>query len=53
MLYRRMKLKRKRLTSSEGIRLVRGNRQRGADPWLFVIEGSGTALVKKRRYKPE
>jgi mannose-6-phosphate isomerase-like protein (cupin superfamily) len=27
------------------------NRHRGADQWLFVIEGSGTALVKKKRYK--
>jgi mannose-6-phosphate isomerase-like protein (cupin superfamily) len=27
------------------------NRHRGADQWLFVIEGSGTALVKKRRHK--
>ena len=26
------------------------NRHRGADQWLFVIEGSGTALVKKKRY---
>ena len=70
MLYRRMKLK--RLTLSEGFRVVRGNRRsqaaemviapggaegdprnrhRGADQWLFVIEGSGIALVKKKRYK--
>jgi mannose-6-phosphate isomerase-like protein (cupin superfamily) len=28
-----------------------GNRHRGADQWLFVVEGSGSALVKKRRYK--
>ena len=27
------------------------NRHRGADQWLFVIEGSGSALVKKKRYK--
>ena len=26
------------------------NRHRGADQWLFVIEGSGSALVKKTRY---
>lgn len=26
------------------------NRHRGADQWLFVIEGSGTARVKKKRY---
>jgi mannose-6-phosphate isomerase-like protein (cupin superfamily) len=70
MLYRAMRLK--RLTLSEGFRVVRGNRRsqaaemviapggaegdprnrhRGADQWLLVIEGSGTALVKKKRYK--
>jgi mannose-6-phosphate isomerase-like protein (cupin superfamily) len=27
------------------------NRHRGADQWLYVIEGSGTALVQKNRYK--
>src|SRR3954465_14259940 len=27
------------------------NRHRGADQWLFVVDGSGEALVKKRRYK--
>jgi len=27
-----------------------GNRHRGADQWLFVVEGDGTALVKGRRY---
>jgi mannose-6-phosphate isomerase-like protein (cupin superfamily) len=27
-----------------------GNRHRGADQWLFVVEGQGTALVKGRRY---
>lgn len=26
------------------------NRHRGADQWLFVIAGTGTALVKKKRY---
>jgi mannose-6-phosphate isomerase-like protein (cupin superfamily) len=28
-----------------------GNRHRGADQWLYVIAGSGTALVKSKRYK--
>lgn len=28
-----------------------GNRHRGADQWLFVVEGSGEALVKNRRYR--
>jgi mannose-6-phosphate isomerase-like protein (cupin superfamily) len=27
------------------------NRHRGADQWLYVIAGAGTALVKKRRYR--
>jgi mannose-6-phosphate isomerase-like protein (cupin superfamily) len=27
------------------------NRHRGADQWLFVLEGRGEALVRKRRYK--
>lgn len=27
------------------------NRHRGADQWLYVIAGSGSALVKTRRYK--
>jgi mannose-6-phosphate isomerase-like protein (cupin superfamily) len=27
------------------------NRHRGADQWLFVIAGTGTALVKKKRYR--
>lgn len=27
------------------------NRHRGADQWLFVIAGTGSALVNKRRYK--
>ena len=27
------------------------NRHRGADQWLFVIAGTGSALVKKKRYK--
>ncbi len=27
-----------------------GNRHRGADQWLFVVSGSGTALIKGRRY---
>ena len=26
------------------------NRHRGADQWLFVVEGSGSALIKRRRY---
>ena len=26
------------------------NRHRGADQWLFVVAGSGTAIVKGRRY---
>ena len=26
-----------------------GNRHRGADQWLFVIEGKGTAIVNWRR----
>jgi mannose-6-phosphate isomerase-like protein (cupin superfamily) len=27
------------------------NRHRGADQWLFVISGSGTARVNEHRYK--
>lgn len=27
------------------------NRHRGADQWLYVVEGTGTALVKENRYK--
>ena len=27
-----------------------GNRHRGADQWLFVVEGRGVAKVKKKRY---
>ena len=27
-----------------------GNRHRGADQWLFVLEGRGSALLKNRRY---
>jgi mannose-6-phosphate isomerase-like protein (cupin superfamily) len=27
------------------------NRHRGADQWLFVVDGRGEALVKHRRYK--
>jgi mannose-6-phosphate isomerase-like protein (cupin superfamily) len=27
------------------------NRHRGADQWLFVVEGRGEAHVKKRRYR--
>ena len=27
------------------------NRHRGADQWLFVVEGRGSALVKNRRYR--
>jgi mannose-6-phosphate isomerase-like protein (cupin superfamily) len=27
------------------------NRHRGADQWLFVVDGRGEALVKNRRYK--
>jgi mannose-6-phosphate isomerase-like protein (cupin superfamily) len=26
------------------------NRHRGADQWLFVISGTGVALIKGRRY---
>ena len=26
------------------------NRHRGADQWLFVVSGRGTALLKRRRY---
>ena len=26
------------------------NRHRGADQWLFVIEGRGSALIKQRRH---
>jgi mannose-6-phosphate isomerase-like protein (cupin superfamily) len=26
------------------------NRHRGADQWLYVVAGSGTAIVKGRRY---
>jgi mannose-6-phosphate isomerase-like protein (cupin superfamily) len=26
------------------------NRHRGADQWLFVVSGKGTALVNRRRY---
>lgn len=28
----------------------RGNRHRGADQWLYVVSGSGTALVNGRRH---
>ena len=28
-----------------------GNRHRGADQWLFVVEGTGSALMKGRRHK--
>jgi mannose-6-phosphate isomerase-like protein (cupin superfamily) len=28
-----------------------GNRHRGADQWLFVLSGSGEALVSGRRHK--
>jgi mannose-6-phosphate isomerase-like protein (cupin superfamily) len=27
------------------------NRHRGADQWLFVVEGHGEARMKRRRYK--
>jgi mannose-6-phosphate isomerase-like protein (cupin superfamily) len=27
------------------------NRHRGADQWLYVLSGSGTALVKTKRYR--
>ncbi len=27
-----------------------GNRHRGADQWLFVVSGSGTAVIQGRRY---
>ena len=27
-----------------------GNRHRGADQWLFVVAGTGTATVNKRKY---
>ena len=29
----------------------RGNRHRGADQWLFVLSGTGEALVNGRRHK--
>jgi mannose-6-phosphate isomerase-like protein (cupin superfamily) len=29
----------------------RGNRHRGADQWLYVVAGNGTALIEGRRYK--
>src|SRR3954451_22466734 len=28
-----------------------GNRHRGADQWLYVVAGSGLAIVKGRRYR--
>lgn len=28
-----------------------GNRHRGADQWLFVVDGRGEARMKQRRYK--
>jgi len=28
-----------------------GNRHRGADQWLFVVAGAGTAFVRRRRYR--
>ena len=28
----------------------RGNRHRGADQWLFVLDGSGTAIIDGRRH---
>jgi mannose-6-phosphate isomerase-like protein (cupin superfamily) len=27
------------------------NKHRGADQWLYVVEGTGSALVKGKRYK--
>jgi mannose-6-phosphate isomerase-like protein (cupin superfamily) len=27
------------------------NRHRGADQWLYVISGTGTATIKRRRYR--
>ncbi len=27
------------------------NRHRGSDQWLFVVAGSGSAIVNRRRYK--
>lgn len=27
-----------------------GNRHRGADQWLFVISGSGQAIINRRKY---
>lgn len=27
------------------------NRHRGADQWMFVVSGLGTAIVNKRRYR--
>ncbi len=47
MLYCAMKVE--RLTLSEAFRVVRGNRRSQAAE-LFVIEGSGTAPVKKKSY---
>jgi mannose-6-phosphate isomerase-like protein (cupin superfamily) len=28
-----------------------GNRHRGADQWLYVLSGTGTATVNRRKYK--
>ena len=28
-----------------------GNRHRGADQWLYVLEGRGSALIKGRRHR--
>lgn len=28
-----------------------GNRHGGADPWLFVLSGTGVATVNRRRYR--
>jgi quercetin dioxygenase-like cupin family protein len=50
-------MKIRKLTLREGFRVMRGNpartlrRHRGADQWLYVIAGTGSALVKKKRYK--
>lgn len=39
----------KKLRFGEGFRVMRGHR--GADQWLFVVSGSGEAVVNGRRHR--
>lgn len=44
-------MKLKRLKFTEGFRVIPGNRHRGADQWLFAVDGRGEARVRNRRYR--